>query len=53
MVPARVMFNVAYIPPPPGEEYFLMTIFGFLVVGVYSLGRVSRRRRPTGTLEFT
>ena len=53
MVPARVMVNVAHIPPPTDEEYFLMTFFGFLVVGVYSLGRVSRRRRPTGTLEFT
>jgi hypothetical protein len=25
--------NVAHIPPPPDEEYFLMTFFGFLVVG--------------------
>jgi len=27
--------NVAHIPPPPDEEYFLMTIFGFLVVGLF------------------
>jgi hypothetical protein len=35
--------NVAHIPPPPGQEYFLMTFFGFLVVGLYFLGKVSRR----------
>jgi hypothetical protein len=29
--------------PPPDEEYFLMTFFGFLVVGLYFLGKVSRR----------
>ena len=31
--------NVAHIPPPPDEEYFLMTFFGFLVVGLYFLGK--------------
>jgi hypothetical protein len=35
--------NVAHIPPPPDEEYFLMTFFGFLVVGLYFLGKISRR----------
>ncbi len=35
--------NVAHLPPPPDEEYFLMTFFGFLVVGLYFLGRVGRR----------
>jgi len=35
--------NVAHTPPPPDEEYFLMTFFGFLVVGLYFLGKVSRR----------
>ena len=37
--------NVAHIPPPPDEEYFLMTFFGFLVVGFYFLARVSRKFR--------
>jgi hypothetical protein len=35
--------NVAHIPPPPNEEYFLMTFFGFLVVGLYFLGKISKR----------
>jgi len=30
--------SVVHIPPPPDEEYFLMTFFGFLVVGLYFLG---------------
>jgi hypothetical protein len=30
--------------PPPDEEYFLMTFFGFLVVGLYFLGKIARRR---------
>jgi hypothetical protein len=29
--------------PPPDEEYFLMTFFGFLVVGLYLLWNVSRK----------
>jgi hypothetical protein len=29
--------------PPPDEAYFLMTFFGFLVVGLYFLGKVSRK----------
>jgi hypothetical protein len=37
--------NVAHIPPPPNEEYFLMTFFGFLVVGLYSLGKIAKRTR--------
>jgi hypothetical protein len=37
--------NVAHIPPPPGEEYFLMTFFGFLVVGLYFLGKIAKRTR--------
>jgi len=36
--------NVAHILPPPDEEYFLMTFFGFLVVGFYFLGKGSRGR---------
>src|SRR5208282_4215535 len=39
--------NVAHIPPPPDEEYFLMTYFGFLVVGVYFLGKIGKRRRTS------
>jgi hypothetical protein len=35
--------NVAHIPPPPDEEYFLMTFFGFLIVGLYFLGRISTK----------
>jgi len=34
--------NVAHVPPPPDEEYFLMTFFGLLVVGLYFLGKISR-----------
>ena len=30
--------------PPPDEEYFLMTFFGLLIVGLYFLGRVPRER---------
>jgi len=37
--------NVAHIPQPPDEEYFLMTFFGFLVVGLYFLGEVTKRTR--------
>jgi hypothetical protein len=29
--------NVVHTPPPPDEEYILMTFFGFLVAGVYFL----------------
>jgi hypothetical protein len=35
--------NVVQLPPPPNEEYFLMTFFGFLVVGLYFVGKISRR----------
>jgi hypothetical protein len=37
--------NVAHIPPPPNEQYFLMTFFGFLVVGLYFLGKLAKRIR--------
>jgi hypothetical protein len=37
--------NIAHIPPPPNEEYFLMTFFGFLVVGFYFLGKIAKRNR--------
>jgi hypothetical protein len=37
--------NVAHIPPPPNEEYFLMTFFGFLIVGLYFLGVMMKSRR--------
>jgi hypothetical protein len=36
--------NVAHIPPPPDEEYFLMTFFGFLIVGLYFLGKIASGR---------
>jgi hypothetical protein len=29
--------------PSPNEEYFLMTFFGFLVVGPYFLGKIAKR----------
>ena len=32
--------DIAHLPPTPNEEYFLMTFFGFLVVGLYFLGKV-------------
>jgi hypothetical protein len=35
--------NAAHTPPPPDEEYFLMTFFGFLVVGLYFLGKIAKR----------
>jgi hypothetical protein len=37
--------NVAHIPPPPNEEYFLMTFFGFFIVGLYFLGKIAKRTR--------
>jgi hypothetical protein len=37
--------NAAHIPPPPDEEYFLMTFFGFLVVGLYFMGKIAKRAR--------
>ena len=40
----RTYDNVAHIPPPPDEEYFLMTFFGFLVVGLYFLGKITRKK---------
>ena len=37
--------NVVHLPPPPNEEYFLMTFFGFLMVGLYFFGKIAKRRR--------
>jgi len=37
--------NVVHIPPPPNEEYFLMTFFGFLVIGLFFLGKIAKRNR--------
>jgi len=35
--------NVAHLlPPPPDEEHFLTTSFGFLIIGLYFLGRIVR-----------
>ena len=39
----QIYDNIAHIPPPPNEEYFLMTFFGFLAIGLYFLGKISRR----------
>ena len=33
--------NITRIPPPPNEEYFLVIFFGFLIVGLYFLGKIS------------
>ena len=38
--------NIAHLPSPPNEEYFLMTFFGFLVAGIYFLGKIARHHRP-------
>ncbi len=38
--------NVVHTPPPPDEEYILMTFFGFLVAGVYFLGKIAGRTLP-------
>jgi hypothetical protein len=35
--------NVSRIPPSPNEEYFLMTFFGLLVVGLYFFGKIAKR----------
>lgn len=35
--------NILQLPPPPSTEYFLMTLFGFLLVGLYFLGKIARR----------
>jgi hypothetical protein len=36
----------AYAHLGPNEEYFLMTFFGFLVVGLYFLGKLARNVHP-------
>lgn len=33
------------MPPPPDEEYFLLTLFGFLTLGVY-LGEITNKACP-------
>jgi hypothetical protein len=38
--------NVAHIPPPPDKKYSLITFFGFLVVVLYFLGKITRRLKP-------
>jgi hypothetical protein len=38
--------KTAHAPPPPDEEYFLMTFFGFLVLGLYFLGKIARKKPP-------
>ena len=35
--------NAAHMPPHPDEEHFLTTFFGFLIVGLYFLGRISTK----------
>jgi hypothetical protein len=37
--------DVVRLPPPPNEDYFLMTFFGFLVIGLYFLGKIAKRTR--------
>ncbi|MDA4136203.1 MAG: hypothetical protein OK449_04280 [Thaumarchaeota archaeon] len=37
--------NVAHITPPPDKEYLLMTFFGFLVIGLYFMGKIAKRVR--------
>jgi hypothetical protein len=37
--------SVARMPAPPDEEYFLMTLFGFLVIGLYFMGKIAKRAR--------
>jgi hypothetical protein len=36
--------NVVHLSPPPNEEYFLIAFLGFLLVGLYFLGKIARRR---------
>jgi hypothetical protein len=44
--------NVIHLPPPP-NEYFLMTFFAFLVVGLYFLGKIAKRIRTCEVSEST
>lgn len=37
--------NDVHLPPPPNEEYFLVTFFGFLLVGLYFLGKITKHGR--------
>lgn len=34
-----------HLPPPPNEEHFLMAFLGFLMVGLYFLGKIVKRTR--------
>jgi hypothetical protein len=36
--------SASHLPPLPDEQYFLMTFLGFLVVGVYFLGKIGKHR---------
>lgn len=40
--------NVVHLPSPPDEEYFLLTFFGFLIIGLCFLGKIARRTRAPG-----
>jgi len=44
--------NAAYLPPPPTVEYFLMAFFGFLLVGLYFLGKIARRGHSANQTGF-
>jgi hypothetical protein len=39
--------NAVQLPPLPSQTYFLMTFFGFLLVGLYFLGKIARRSRKS------
>ncbi len=44
--PHTTYYNAARISPPPNKEWFLMTFFGFLVLGLYFLGKIVRKKPP-------
>jgi nucleoid-associated protein YgaU len=35
--------DATQILPPPNDEYFLMTFFGFVVFGLCFLGKITKR----------
>jgi hypothetical protein len=39
----RTYDNTTHTPAPSNEGYFLMTFFGFLMVGLYFLGKVAKK----------
>ena len=43
--------NVVHLLPPPNEGYFLVTFFRFLIVGLYSLGKIAKRTRTLKKLD--